>query len=788
MTRLRIILHNVLSWETRKFDLINTYRRFDPDIILLTSHGLKTDSKLTIPGYRVYKRNTDSQPMDGVAIAIKTRIVHRIDDDFLSETLAVTTHTTDEPVTIATSYLPPRRPYLPHPDFLRLLRRETPVFIAGDLNARHPTLGTKSTNTVGRDLIQYLRHRTARHIGPQFPTYYGPLTATSPDIILTNSNNFLFHSIIPGPLTSSDHIPVIMDISTSPILTPTTASYVLHRTDWDAFQSDHDLQMTDHPDVSYGTLEDIDDALDRWTRTVKDAVARHVPQKTYRKTPGPRPSRNTILTQIQFQALRDRAARTGWTTTDYRRYTLLRQTLHELRRTEATTYWGRTVTDLTVKYKRPRQFWNRLKTLSGQSKQPNVYLIDDNGQKHHTDREKERLFTSIWEQVFRDNDDDDADADQNIVHEFMLTNSYRITPHHTADPARLTGSSHLDCSISTEELRAAVSSAKETSPGSSGIGKTILMHLPRIALQRLSHIFSAALSAGYFPDGLKGAVMRFIPKAGKSPNQPANYRPISLLEVPGKMLERVVGRRLRAHLEEGRWFNMAQYGFRQGRGTAHAIAVATETLAIHQAEGHRCNLVLRDVSKAFDRVWHMGLKYKILQLELPDPVERLLCDYLADRTARVKVGAHTGPPFRLEMGVPQGSVLSPMLYAVYTRDYPDAWHGLNVQYADDVSQVLFHPGRSRAMLNARTGRDIARVNSYEKRWKIKTNVGKFTVIPTSTLRPATLLVEDEEVEFKQRGASLVCRSHHEATSPTLQRGHLRQELPSPDSTASRTCQ
>ena len=66
-------------------------------------------------------------------------------------------------------------------------------------------------------------------------------------------------------------------------------------------------------------------------------------------------------------------------------------------------------------------------------------------------------------------------------------------------------------------------------------------------------------------------------------------------------------------------------------------------MALHQANGSRCNLVLRDVSKAFDRVWHLGLKYKILHLDLTAPVESLLCDFLEDRTARIRVEDHLGP-------------------------------------------------------------------------------------------------------------------------------------------------
>lgn len=184
----------------------------------------------------------------------------------------------------------------------------------------------------------------------------------------------------------------------------------------------------------------------------------------------------------------------------------------------------------------------------------------------------------------------------------MTANLYRTTPHGTADSARLTGASHLDCKISTEESGAAITSSKTTAPASRRINKLILSHLPGCALQRLRDIFSAALSTGYFPYGVKGAQMRLIPKPGKPPTRPENYRPIFLLEMPGKMLGRVMGRRLRNHLDGEDLLNEAKSGFRRGRGTSHAIPVATETLAIHQVSLSRYNLVLRDISRAFDRV------------------------------------------------------------------------------------------------------------------------------------------------------------------------------------------
>ena len=94
----------------------------DPDILLLNSHGLKTCEELKIPGYKIYKINYSENIYDGSAIGIKYNIKHKLFDDFDTDFLCVEIDTSLGPIQIATTYLPPRRPYLPYTDMHRLLR------------------------------------------------------------------------------------------------------------------------------------------------------------------------------------------------------------------------------------------------------------------------------------------------------------------------------------------------------------------------------------------------------------------------------------------------------------------------------------------------------------------------------------------------------------------------------------------------------------------------------------------------------------------------------------------
>lgn len=129
------------------------------------------------------------------------------------------------------------------------------------------------------------------------------------------------------------------------------------------------------------------------------------------------------------------------------------------------------------------------------------------------------------------------------------------------------------------------------------------------------------------------------------------------------------------YLETNNLLHNNQYGFRKKRGTTTALAVIYEKIAQTLASKEQCYIVLRNVAKAFDRVWHAGLKYKILNIGVQAIFEMLSYDFLDDRQAKIKVDDYIGPPMELECGVPQGSSLSPTLYIIYTRDLPEAGEG-----------------------------------------------------------------------------------------------------------------
>ncbi|KAF2350129.1 Reverse transcriptase domain [Trinorchestia longiramus] len=247
--------------------------------------------------------------------------------------------------------------------------------------------------------------------------------------------------------------------------------------------------------------------------------------------------------------------------------------------------------------------------------------------------------------------------------------------------------------------------------------------------------------------------MIFLPKPSTSQHEIKNYRPISLLDIHGKLLDKILTYRLTDHLTIHNIYNKRQHGFRHGRGTHTALATLHETLHIHLNQ-HTIDVVLRDVSKAFDKVWHTGLKYKLSQLNLHPLFTKILANFLSDRTAAIRIANHTGKPFPIKSGVPQGAVISPALYNFYTHDLPPPIPNTDsIAFADDITQITFSPN-SRNMATRVTSRAIAQINAFERKWKIQTNANKFKLIAISRRNKYQVRVDNIPLPYDKSGKVL----------------------------------
>ena len=240
----------------------------------------------------------------------------------------------------------------------------------------------------------------------------------------------------------------------------------------------------------------------------------------------------------------------------------------------------------------------------------------------------------------------------------------------------------------------------------------------------LTLLFQASLDQGQIPSDWKEGLVTPIFKKGER-SKASNYRPISLTSICCKVLEHIVHSNVMTHLDKFAILSDAQHGFRKRRSCESQLVTTIQDLAKGLDDKQQLDAVLLDFSKAFDKVSHKRLILKLHHYGIRGQVLQWIEAFLSDRTQRVVIDGQMSTPAKVTSGVPQGTVLGPLLFLVFINDLPAAVSSTTRMFADDC---LMYRSISSIDDTKQLQEDLDNLQQWESDWLMSFNPDKCEVM------------------------------------------------------------
>jgi hypothetical protein len=711
-----------------KGEIINFLSKHDIDILLVSETHLKPTSRIRFPNYTTYRTDRPTNRGGGTAIFIKSHIDHceappTTQSRALESCSIIVNTRSSGSVKFTSVYVPPfkKDDSITRTDLDSLLDTNvTSVVIAGDFNAKHLAWGGRSSDFRGKMIYEFTDDNNITLAAPSEPTHYPANNTHQPSILdfaLLAETDFIHEISVVNEL-SSDHKPVLLHLGDPSNVVLAINRRIRTQTSWEDFKSSLEEKLT-QPTL-LNTEESIDSAVATFTGEILDAV---------NAATVVRPSNHTLRPDIS-QRLKDKIreknkARLEWQKQKLRASkTIYNRLIPEIRKELAElddASWCQKVNNL-VKGSPP--YWSLTKLLR-QTRQKITHIQGPNGPVYSSIDKAEAFAVSIAKQFSPNTIDRNNSEIVNHVRQITrkardIYNKRSDPPPNPLTPATVT---EIGCLIKWLNNRKA--------PGNDGLTNRAVKNLPDRGIEILTQIVNASLELQYFPAAWKVADIVLIPKPGKDLTCPENHRPISLLPTLSKIFERVIKRRLQIMIDEADLIPEIQHGFRAGHSTNHQLLRVIEYITkAFNYKTFTTGLFL-DIAKAFDKVWIKGLIVKLSESGLDTAMINMISSFLRNRSFNVKLNGIRSTTKIPTAGVPQGSVLGPTLYNLYTKDIPiptDSYGSSTIvaQYADDTAILSKSLNLNKAIMQVQTAAN--QISNWCDKWRIQINPAKSAAI------------------------------------------------------------
>ena len=267
--------------------------------------------------------------------------------------------------------------------------------------------------------------------------------------------------------------------------------------------------------------------------------------------------------------------------------------------------------------------------------------------------------------------------------------------------------------------------------GPDGINASFIKHGKTAISEILTKLINECINVGFFPDCLKRALVVPIHKKDDK-DIPNNYRPISLLPCISKLFEKVIYKRIVDFCKSQKIISEKQFGFRNKHSTQNALTHLTDLIAEKMDNSETSIVVFLDLAKAFETVNHKILLEKLEHYGIRGIPLELMKSYLSGRKQSVKCGNHFSVYMDIECGVPQGSILGPLLFLLYVNDLPNIIDLSGILFADDT--CVLSSSKSISIVINDTNEKLKRLDKWFITNKLTVNYTKTNYMVFSGMR------------------------------------------------------
>ena len=686
---------DILQPELSSFDLISLTETWLNDSILNT--------ELSFNNFQMpFRRDRIGDSHGGIAVYVKEDIPckRRLDLELANiECLWLELNIRNRKLLVGTFYRPPNS----SPIVLSNIENSiglavdsgiADIVISGDFNFN--VINPSSANKILDICKQYNLHQLIKE-----PTHFTEYSSSLIDLILVSNLQSVELSGVGEPFLSQDiryHCPVFSIFRLKKAVQNT-----FKRDIWTYDQGDYESLRKRISEFDWNSIHN--DDVNIYAKTFSDKLLEMtkecVPNRTVTVRPHDLPWMNGNIRKLMRKRNRlYKKYKTNKTGERFEAYKKVRNEVINLLRKSKQDY----IDSLANKLKGPNlsssDYWKTLKSFINSSNSTAIppLLHDDT---YYSDNVAKANFLNDFFVEQTVIDENNASLPAPIFPEDACLNTVSVTP---------------------EEVKSVLQTLKlGKSSGPDNINNRILKELAIPLSKPLSDLFNCSLINRQCPDVWKEANVSPLYKKD-DPSLVSNYRPISLLNTIGKVMEKIIHKHIFNFFNENNVISCLQSGFVSGDSTVNQLVDIYNTFCKALDEGKEVRAVFCDISKAFDRVWHKGLLFKLRKAGINGELLDWLSNYLTNRKQRVVIPGAVSKWAFIKAGVPQGSILGPLLFLLYINDIVIDIHANIRLFADDTSlyMIVDNPNETARIMNA----DLEIINKWAKTWLVKFNPSK----------------------------------------------------------------